>query len=49
MGFLPCALSPRIDVSEAMTREQCHWEVTCALVTQTILRPKGSSAEGKNL
>lgn len=49
MGFLTCALSPRIDVSEAMTRKQCHRKVTYALVTQTILKPKGNSAEGKNL
>lgn len=49
MGFLTCALSPRIDVSEAVTRKQCHWKVTYALVTQTILKPKGNRAEGKNL
>lgn len=49
MGFLTCALSPRIDVSEAVTQKQCHWEVTCALVTQTILKPRGNSAQGKNL
>lgn len=46
MGFLTCALSPRIDVSEAMTWKQCHWKVTYALVTQIILKPKGNSAEG---